>query len=100
MSVHTTSESATGTPIHPFCNTCGWRKGGVDSWNGRACKCGHSEPPFAYRNAEKATVTYIDPVAYGDMPPDVARVDESRSLTRLGSSERRQEALTDEPVTK
>jgi hypothetical protein len=30
--------------LHPYCNACGWRKGGVDSWNGRACKCGHSEP--------------------------------------------------------
>jgi hypothetical protein len=30
--------------LHPFCNVCGWRKGGVDSWNGRACKCGLSEP--------------------------------------------------------
>lgn len=28
--------------LHPFCNICGWRKGGVDSWNGTACKCGHS----------------------------------------------------------
>jgi hypothetical protein len=32
--------------FHPFCKTCGWRKGGVDSWNGHACKCGHSEPPI------------------------------------------------------
>lgn len=30
--------------LHPFCNKCGWRKGGVDSWDGRACKCGHSAP--------------------------------------------------------
>jgi len=32
--------------LHPFCNTCGWRKGGVDSWNGAVCKCGHQEPPI------------------------------------------------------
>lgn len=31
---------------HPQCHKCGWRMGGVDSWNGRACKCGHYEPPF------------------------------------------------------
>jgi len=33
--------------LHPFCNECGWRKGGRDSWNGRACKCGFYEPPFS-----------------------------------------------------
>lgn len=35
--------------LHPYCQTCGWRKGGADSWpsNGRgACKCGHWEPPM------------------------------------------------------
>lgn len=37
-------------PLHPFCNKCGWRKGGVDSWNGRACKCGCSEAAFHYRD--------------------------------------------------
>lgn len=30
----------------PYCNTCGWRKGGVDSWNGTACKCGHTAEPI------------------------------------------------------
>lgn len=30
--------------FRPFCNVCGWRKGGIDSWSGTACKCGHSEP--------------------------------------------------------
>jgi hypothetical protein len=34
------------TLFRPFCKACGWRKGGVDSWNGSACKCGHSEPPI------------------------------------------------------
>jgi hypothetical protein len=29
---------------HPYCNVCGWRKGGTDSWNGFACKCGDSAP--------------------------------------------------------
>jgi hypothetical protein len=37
-----------GTPTkkHPFCRVCSWRKGGVDSWNGRACKCGLSVLPY------------------------------------------------------
>ena len=30
--------------MHPFCNDCGWRKGGLDSWNGVTCKCGHVAP--------------------------------------------------------
>lgn len=34
-------------PLHPYCNVCGWRKGGIDSWDGRRCKCGHYEPPFS-----------------------------------------------------
>jgi len=33
-------------PIHPFCRKCGWRRGGLDSWNGHACKCGISEPVY------------------------------------------------------
>jgi len=32
--------------LTPMCNTCGWRKGGLDSWNGRACKCGNSSLTF------------------------------------------------------
>lgn len=32
--------------LRPWCAACGWRKGGIDSWDGRACKCGHSEPPL------------------------------------------------------
>jgi hypothetical protein len=31
---------ADGNLLHPMCNACGWRKGGTDSWSGRACKCG------------------------------------------------------------
>lgn len=30
----------------PMCNTCGWHKGGLDSWDGRACKCGHISATF------------------------------------------------------
>jgi hypothetical protein len=32
--------------LRPYCNKCGWRKGGPDSWDGVACKCGHTEPPY------------------------------------------------------
>lgn len=27
-------------PLYRWCHACGWAKGGKDSWNGRACKCG------------------------------------------------------------
>lgn len=48
----TSSFSSQGLParalaLHPFCNTCGWRKGGRDSWDGQRCKCGHSALPFS-----------------------------------------------------
>lgn len=50
MSAHTPASFFERHPeartLHPYCNTCGWRKGGLDSWNGRACKCGHSAPAF------------------------------------------------------
>jgi len=32
--------------LHPYCNKCGWRKGGRDSWDGIACKCGESAQPI------------------------------------------------------
>ena len=40
--------ASTETPrqFRPFCKDCGWRKGGVDSWDGKACKCGHAELPI------------------------------------------------------
>jgi len=31
--------------LHPFCRRCGWRKGGRDSWDGEACRCGEYEGP-------------------------------------------------------
>lgn len=46
--------------VHPYCNACGWRKGGVDSWNGFACKCGHSEAAIK-RYAEPAQLTKLGP---------------------------------------
>ena len=27
---------------YPHCKVCGWAKGGVDSWDGKACKCKHT----------------------------------------------------------
>lgn len=45
--------SAQHTPwprtLHPYCQACGWRKGGPDSWDGKACKCGHREPSIETR---------------------------------------------------
>lgn len=37
-------------PVHEFCNVCGWRKGGIDSWDGKRCKCrrGHNTGPVVY----------------------------------------------------
>lgn len=32
--------------LRPWCSACGWRKGGLDSWDGVKCKCGFSEPPL------------------------------------------------------
>lgn len=41
------SAQHTSAPLHPRCQTCGWRKGGVESWSGSACKCGNWEPPIS-----------------------------------------------------
>lgn len=53
-----------GKPKHPFCHVCGWRKGGVDSWDGRACKCGLSEP--AMRHCERCN-------GIGTVPHDIGQ---------------------------
>lgn len=34
--------------LTPMCNVCGWRKGGLDSWNGSTCKCGIPSATFRY----------------------------------------------------
>ena len=39
--------------LRPFCFTCGWRKGGPDSWNGFACKCGVTEPPIVSKSGQE-----------------------------------------------
>jgi hypothetical protein len=44
--VLTETAATTSKPLHPFCNACGWRKGGLDSWDGHRCKCGLYEPPI------------------------------------------------------
>lgn len=40
-------QQQTASRLYPYCNVCGWRKGGVDSWNATACKCGYHAQPFA-----------------------------------------------------
>ena len=32
--------------VRPLCRVCGFAKGGLDSWDGQACKCGLTEPPI------------------------------------------------------
>lgn len=44
--VRLTANAVLAGGIRPFCKTCGWRKGGPDSWDGQRCKCGHTEPPL------------------------------------------------------
>lgn len=46
-----------GNALHPFCMKCGWRKGGVDSWNGNRCKCGHAELPMRELTAAEFSPT-------------------------------------------
>lgn len=35
-------------PLHPYCGKCGWRKGGIHSWDGNACRCGHTAPAIVF----------------------------------------------------
>lgn len=44
--MHVATNTDDPKPFHPYCKDCGWRMGGVDSWDGKACKCGHSEAPI------------------------------------------------------
>lgn len=46
-------------PMHPWCRKCGWRRGGRDSWNGSACKCGHSEPAYQHCSTCKGIGTLV-----------------------------------------
>lgn len=43
----------------PFCQICGWRKGGPDSWNGVACKCGHQASPIDPLSAAERGLSMI-----------------------------------------
>lgn len=40
------SASSARATLYPFCSICGWRRGGQDSWDGKACKCGLSSEPI------------------------------------------------------
>ncbi len=55
MNLATTNDSP--KVLHPYCNVCGWRKGGVDSWNGFACKCGFSDPVIKHLDAAHITTS-------------------------------------------
>lgn len=57
--------------MHPWCHKCGWRKGGIDSWDGNKCKCGHSEPP--YRECGSGYVNGVH-VTYAEADNDASRV--------------------------
>jgi hypothetical protein len=35
-------------PFHPFCQVCGWRKAGTDSWDGHGCKCDARRRGYSY----------------------------------------------------
>ena len=43
--------------LHPYCQKCGWRKGGRDSWDGLKCKCGEYAPPIKRVDAEIVPLT-------------------------------------------
>lgn len=45
------------TALHPMCPKCGWRKGGRDSWNGAACKCGETAPAMPTEGAQVIPIT-------------------------------------------
>lgn len=45
-------------PLRPFCQRCGWRKGGPDSWNGVTCKCRHNEQPI--ENVDTGERFYVE----------------------------------------
>lgn len=42
------------TALHPYCGKCGWRKGGLDSWDGTRCRCGLSAPAIVFEIDEES----------------------------------------------
>lgn len=50
---------------HPHCKKCGWAMGGMDSWSGRACKCGHYSPPLPNKPATVAELSEYRPEVGG-----------------------------------
>ena len=51
--MHIATDNDKPKPFRPFCKACGWRMGGPDSWDGKACKCGHDAPPPPVRDTTK-----------------------------------------------
>lgn len=49
--------------LRPFCHTCGWRKGGLDSWDGNACKCGYRALPMAMTGEQNYDVLLTSAVS-------------------------------------
>jgi len=62
----TTNDMGELPKLHPFCWVCGWRKGGPDSWDGKACKCGYIKKNEIARMACKAFQPRLvgDPCVY------------------------------------
>lgn len=60
MTTPTPQADAKPAALHPYCQVCGWRKGGVDSWDGKACKCRHSEPPMPEHGMEAIRAALAD----------------------------------------
>jgi len=52
--------------LHSFCWACGWRKSGPDSWNGKACKCGHYDT-VALETTRKIEAIFADEHKGGDV---------------------------------
>lgn len=50
-------------PLHPLCRRCGWAMGGLGSWNGTACKCGHQSPPMQPLTPAELGLTPVRPNA-------------------------------------
>ena len=88
---------------HGFCRDCGWRKGGHDSWDGHACRCGHSDPPIPPAQTQAARrhacimpgcsvvvphgVTRCDPCRGADEAPRMSTIAHVMEQVRAGTFE-------------